>query len=110
MLSDTLSRADRGHAHGVDLEATFDFLNTADTDNGFPVDKLASLEDALAWFVDRGVIHREGADRDQTRVATQPASAARDLDRIHAVRDALRMIRDIFRIHANARRGLYEAR
>ncbi len=30
--------------------------------------------------------------------------------KISAFRDALRMIQDIFRIHANARRGLYDAR
>jgi dolichyl-phosphate beta-glucosyltransferase len=29
--------------------------------------------------------------------------------KVNAVRDALRMIRDIFRIHANARRGVYDA-
>jgi len=29
--------------------------------------------------------------------------------KVSALRDALRMIRDIFRIHANARRGLYDA-
>jgi len=38
----------RGHAHDVDLEDTFDFLNTDDTENGFPVDKLPTLDDALA--------------------------------------------------------------
>ena len=37
----------RGHAHDVDLEDTFDFLNTDDTENGFPVDKLPTLDDAL---------------------------------------------------------------
>ncbi len=30
--------------------------------------------------------------------------------KVNAVRDALRMIADIFRIHANARRGLYDAK
>src|SRR6187200_1176092 len=64
----------RGHAHDVDLEDTFDFLNTDDTENGFPVDKLPTLDDALAWFVDRGVIHVEGANR------------------VHAVRSALREV------------------
>jgi len=81
-----------GHAHGVDLEGTFDFLNTLDTDNGFPVEKLPTLDDALTWFVSRGVIHYEGADRARAKVATQPAAAAKDLDRVHAVRDALREV------------------
>jgi predicted RNA-binding Zn ribbon-like protein len=84
--------ADAGHAHGVDLEATFDFLNTNDTDNGFPVEKLPSLDEALAWFVNRGVIHREGADRARAKVATQTVVAEKDLDRVHTVRDALREV------------------
>jgi len=92
MLTTTRSGADLGHAHGVDLDATFDFLNTADTDNGFPVEKLPTLDLALIWFVDRGVIHREGADRARAQVAEQPASATKDLDRVHAVRDALREV------------------
>lgn len=80
------------HPHVVDLEATFDFLNTVDTDDGFPRERLPSLDDALEWFVDRGVIHREGADRAHAKVATQPVAAARDLERVHAVRDALREV------------------
>lgn len=99
MLTNKSSGADLGHAHGVDLEATFDFLNTADTDNGFPVEKLPSLDSALAWFVDRGVIHREGADRAQARVATQPAAAAKDLDRVRSVRDALREVAEAISEH-----------
>jgi len=92
MFTDSAPGFDQGHAHGVDLEATFDFLNTDDTDNGFPVEKLPSLDEVLAWFVDRGVIHREGADRAQAKVATQPAVARKDLDRVHAVRHALREV------------------
>jgi predicted RNA-binding Zn ribbon-like protein len=92
MLLNPLTGTDPGHAHGVDLDATFDFLNTADTENGFPLEKLPSLDDALAWFVERGVIHGEGADRARARVATHPESAARDLDRVHTVRDALREV------------------
>src|SRR6266545_5978287 len=88
----TLASADLGHAHGVDLEETFDFLNTLDTDNGFPLEKLPTLDDALTWFVARGVIHHEGADRARAKVATQPAIAAKDLDRVHTVRNALREV------------------
>lgn len=92
MVTDAPLGADLGHAHSVDLDATFDFLNTADTDNGVPLERLPSLDDALAWFVDRGVIHREGADRARAKVSTEPAAATRDLDRVHAVRDALREV------------------
>jgi predicted RNA-binding Zn ribbon-like protein len=90
MFTNTHGPRDQGHAHGVDLEESFDFLNTLDTENGFPVEKLPTLDDALRWFVDRGVIHREGADRARARVATQSAAATKDLDRVHTVRGALR--------------------
>ena len=82
----------RGHAHDVDLEDTFDFLNTDDRENGFPIDKLPTLDDALAWFVDRGVIHREGADRVRAQAAAMDPLMARDLGRVRAVRTALREV------------------
>jgi predicted RNA-binding Zn ribbon-like protein len=92
MLTHRQQAADPGHAHGVDLEATFDFLNTADTENGFPLEKLPRLEDALDWFVQQGVIHREGADRVCARIEAQPEAAAKQLDHVHEVRDALREV------------------
>jgi predicted RNA-binding Zn ribbon-like protein len=92
MFTNSASGVDQGHAHGVDLEATFDFLNTADTDNGFPVEKLPSLDVALAWFVNRGVIHREGADRARARVGSEPVAGDKDLHRVHTVRNALRAV------------------
>lgn len=92
MLTQQQQTADPGHAHGVDLEATFEFLNTADTENGFPVEKLPRLEDALDWFVQQGVIHREGADRICAKIETQPEGAAKQLDHVHEVRDALREV------------------
>ena len=76
----------------MDLEDTFDFLNTDDLENGFPVDKLPTLDDALAWFVDRGVIHLEGANRVRAQAAADEPVMARDLARIHAVRSALREV------------------
>lgn len=92
MVTDLLKGTDQEHAHGVDLDATFDFLNTDDTDNGFPIEKLPDLDTALNWFVDRGVIHREGADRAHAKVATDPETARKDLDRVHGVRGALREV------------------
>jgi predicted RNA-binding Zn ribbon-like protein len=83
---------DRGHAHDVDLDDTFDFLNTDDTENGFPLERLPTLDAALAWFVDRGVIHLEGADRVRAQAAAKPSEGERDLVRIHAVRSALREV------------------
>jgi predicted RNA-binding Zn ribbon-like protein len=80
----------RGHAHDVDLEDTFDFLNTDDNENGFPAEKLPTLDSALAWFVDRGVIHNEGADRVRAQAAAQGSVEATELGRVHRVRSALR--------------------
>jgi predicted RNA-binding Zn ribbon-like protein len=84
--------ADRGHAHDVDLEDTIDFLNTDDTENGFPVDKIPTLDTALAWFVERGVIHTEGADRVRAQASVAPPLMARELARVHGVRSALREV------------------
>jgi predicted RNA-binding Zn ribbon-like protein len=92
MLTNHPISRDESHAHGVDLEATLDFLNTNDTDNGFPVEKLPSLDVALAWFVNRGVIHHEGADRVRAKVTAEQVAADKDLDRVHTVRDALREV------------------
>ena len=82
------------HAHEVRIEDTFDFLNTDDLDDGFPVEKLPTLGDALTWFVDRGVIHGEGADRIRLQADLDPATADRDLARIRGVRGALREVAD----------------
>lgn len=90
-VTDPLSR---GHAHHVRLDDTFDFLNTDDLEHGFPVDRLPTLDDALAWFVGRGVIHGEGADRLRRQAMSDPVAAARDLARVHAVRGALREVAD----------------
>ena len=92
MLTQQQLAADQGHAHNVDLDVTFDFLNTADTDNGFPVERLPHLEDALNWFVTHGVIHREGADRIRAKVEIQPETAAKQLEHVHDVRNALREV------------------
>jgi len=99
------SPSDRGHAHEVDLEDTFDFLNTDDTENGFPAEKLPTLDDALAWFVDRGVIHSEGASRVQAQAASQATLSARDLARVHAVRSALREVAHAITEHRAPRSG-----
>jgi predicted RNA-binding Zn ribbon-like protein len=81
-----------GHAHDVSVDDAFDFLNTDDTDNGFPAEKLPTLDSALDWFVDRGVIHGEGADRLRSQAAADPAFGQRELDRVHTVRAALREV------------------
>jgi predicted RNA-binding Zn ribbon-like protein len=92
MKTDPLAAPPVGHAHDIPLEGTFDFLNTDDLENGFPVERMPTLDAALSWFVERGVIHHEGADRLRAQAAAQPATAKHELTRIHAVRSALREV------------------
>lgn len=99
MLTFPTTDPDPGHAHGVDLDATFDFLNTLDHDDGFVREHLVNLDDALDWFVNRGVIHREGADRARAQLTAQPTAADRDLARVRAVRQALREIAEAIAEH-----------
>jgi predicted RNA-binding Zn ribbon-like protein len=93
------------HAHDVDLEDTFDFLNTDDTEDGFRRERLTTLGDALSWFVERGVIHGEGADRLGHQAEKDVATAQKDLARIHAVRGALREVADAIIEHRPPRAG-----
>jgi predicted RNA-binding Zn ribbon-like protein len=90
---------DPNHAHDVSLEGTFDFLNTNDLENGFPLERLPTLDSALEWFVDRGVIHYEGAERSRAQAIEAPSAAADELARIHRVRDALREVADSIAEH-----------
>jgi predicted RNA-binding Zn ribbon-like protein len=99
MKTKVLPATDPNHAHDVSVESTFDFLNTDDTEDGFPVDRLPTLDSALAWFVEQGVIHYEGAERWRGQAAAEPAAAERELARIHGVRAALREVADSIAEH-----------
>ena len=72
-----------GHDHGVRLDDTFDFLNTSELENGARVDRLRTVDQAVRWFAQRGLIHAESLDPTED-----------DLERVRAVRDALREIAD----------------
>lgn len=78
----------------MSLDVTFDFLNTDDTEQGSRLERLPTLDSALEWFVGRGVIHGEGADRVRSLAANAAEVGARDLVRIYAVRAALREVAD----------------
>ncbi len=99
MLTNDDAAAIRGHAHDVRLDDTFDFLNTRELENGFPVERLPTLDSALDWFVQRGVIHGEGADRLRADAGHDEAFGAREVARVHAVRDALREVADAIAEH-----------
>lgn len=72
------------HEHGLDLEAALDFLNTHDLDDGVIVEHLAVPDDAARWFVEHDVLHPPDAT----------GWSSDDLDRVKAVRDALREVVD----------------
>jgi predicted RNA-binding Zn ribbon-like protein len=72
-----------GHDHGVELDDTFDFLNTSELENGALVDRLETPHQAVHWLADRGLIHTEGVQ-----------TGDRELERVRGVRSALREIAD----------------
>jgi predicted RNA-binding Zn ribbon-like protein len=80
-----LDQRPAGHDHGVQLDDTFDFINTLEYDaiEGTPNEHLPTVELAVEWFATRGLIHPESLD-----------ATGRDLERIQAVRAALRDVAD----------------
>jgi len=89
-LTKTVHGPARDHTHEISLEDTFDFLNTIELENGFLDDHFKSFEDAAAWLLERGVVHR-------WRIAAdRPTGTAADdaLARIRSVRGALREVSD----------------
>jgi len=76
------------HAHdAVPLDTAFDFLNTFELENGALVERLSSLDTAVAWLVDAGVAP------DATAVTGRARSAAdreKLLQRLITTRTALR--------------------
>lgn len=85
MSTNAAPRHTHGHDHGVDLDDTFDFLNTFEYEDGFPVERLPDLPTTVEWFVGRGVCHT-----DARRIADDETA----LERTRRVRAALREITD----------------
>ena len=81
----TIEQRSGGHYHDVQLDDTFDFINTLENDanDGTPNEHLTSAELAVEWFATRGLIHAESLE-----------TSGRDLERIVAVRAALREVAD----------------
>ena len=72
------------HSHQVDLETTFDFINTLEFSGDASSDGIPTLDDALAWLVDHGVLHAEA------RRTLSPGTSEGGLRSVHEFRDALR--------------------
>ena len=81
----TIEQRSGGHYHDVQLDDTFDFINTLENDanDGTPNEHLPTAERAIEWFATRGLIHAESLE-----------TTGKDLDRIRTVRAALREIAD----------------
>jgi predicted RNA-binding Zn ribbon-like protein len=76
------------HVHdAVPLETAFDYLNTIELENGALVERLTSLDTAVAWLVDAGVAPDGTAI---TRLARSTADRDALLDRLITTRTALR--------------------
>lgn len=81
---------DRDHRHAASIEATLDFVNTAELDgSGRPVESLSTLEDATAWLVEHDFLYSEEA-RPLGRL-----SAARQGHLLAHIRDARAAIREV---------------
>jgi predicted RNA-binding Zn ribbon-like protein len=85
-----------GHDHEVRLDDTFDFVNTLeyDANEGTPNEHLPTAEAAVEWFATRGLIHAESLE-----------TSGKDLDRILAVRAAIREVADAVFEHRAPKRG-----
>jgi predicted RNA-binding Zn ribbon-like protein len=81
----TIEQRSGGHYHDVQLDDTFDFINTLENDanDGTPNEHLPTAERAIEWFATRGLIHAESLE-----------TTGKDLDRIRTVRAALREVAD----------------
>jgi predicted RNA-binding Zn ribbon-like protein len=71
------------HTHETDVDTTFDFINTLEYENGFPVDHLDRPETAVSWLTEHGLAH-------PGRIRASKALLAE----IRAVRGALREVHD----------------
>jgi predicted RNA-binding Zn ribbon-like protein len=74
------------HGHHVELDETFDFINTLEHSAVADTDHIPTAEDALGWLVEHGVLHAEDVER-----AGSPDEV---LTRIRAARQALREVAD----------------
>jgi predicted RNA-binding Zn ribbon-like protein len=74
-------RAER-HTHQATLEDTLDFINTLEFERDGPTDAIGTAPVAIEWFASRGLAHADA------NLAGDP----RTIERIRAVRGALRAI------------------
>jgi predicted RNA-binding Zn ribbon-like protein len=78
------------HGHQASLKDGLAFVNTLEYDRGRELDHLATLESALAWLFDHGLLHRQMRDELVTRLADDEVATTRLLRRFGRVRAAIR--------------------
>jgi predicted RNA-binding Zn ribbon-like protein len=89
------------HAHAVDLDDTFDFINTLEFSGDASSDEIATPAAALAWLLARGLVHPEAVPADSVG---EPL-----VTRLREARTAFREVADaVFHQRAPARAALDE--
>jgi predicted RNA-binding Zn ribbon-like protein len=78
------------HSHLASLEDGLEFINTLDMEKGQPVDQLATPRDALGWFYQHLLLHRDMLRRELRHLNESPEAAARTMRKIRRVRAAMR--------------------
>jgi len=83
------------HVHAVELDDTFDFINTLEHDGDASTEELETPGAAIAWLVGRGLVHADS-------IPAQRASDERLLARVLHARAAFREIADAVHGHRPA--------
>jgi len=78
-----------GHAHAVGIDACLDLINSQELTDGVPEEHLPTADAGIVYFTSRGLAH-EPSLRAQVMLEGEQAW----LDRIHAIRAALREVWD----------------
>lgn len=78
------------HAHGADLDAFVDLINTVSYDGGQPRERLPTATDAIAFFGTRGLAHEEAL----AKALDGERTAERRLAKLRHVRAAAREVWD----------------
>lgn len=78
-----------GHAHSVGIDACLDLINSEELTDGIPQERLLTVDDAIAYFATRDLVHEP-----TLRAQVEREGAEAWLGRIHGTRAALREVWD----------------
>lgn len=82
------------HGHQATLEDGLDFVNTLNFDKGEPTERMPDIDTAVSWLADHELLHAGMAEDVLSAAHEEEASAARMIQRVHRVRNALRELLD----------------